>query len=226
MAAAQDDAREKRLVDLFNLERPENRVRHGVDAVLRFEGVDYDFELKSATTKNKNISTVRDLGPGHIAKWRTKHWIMSFFENDKLLYCQYGSPDAMRPWIEEKWNYIKADFQMAAHVPQHITLETMYEIIGKKETYTLEDARRLHKNQMSAQQYQDKMDVEGGYSSLCMLEIFRDRASYVLKRGSTLNNPHISGTYLANWPKIDKDHASELRRLVKTWQATRLPKSP
>ncbi len=46
---AQDDAREKRLIDLFNLERPLNRARHGVDAILRIDGQDVEFELKSIT---------------------------------------------------------------------------------------------------------------------------------------------------------------------------------
>jgi hypothetical protein len=34
----QDDARENRIVDLFNLDRPANRVRHGTDAILRIDG--------------------------------------------------------------------------------------------------------------------------------------------------------------------------------------------
>lgn len=226
MSAAQDDARENRLIDLFNLTRPENRVRHGVDAVLAQDGRDYEFELKSATTKSGNISTVRDLGPDHIAKWRTKHWIMSFFDGDKLLYCQYGSPDAMRPWIESKWDYIKADFELAKHVPQHIDLQTMYDIIGKKDFYSREDAKRLHKSQLSAAEYKEKMDTKDGYTPDRMLDIFRDRARYVLERGSTLNNPHISGSYLSSWPKITKDYASELRRLVKEWQDTKPQKQP
>ena len=215
---AQDDARENRLIDLFNLSQSADRVRHGTDAILKLDDVEYEFELKSATTSKGGISTVRDLGPGHIAKWRTKHWIMAFFEGTKLLYCRYGSPDAMRPWITEKWDYIKADFEMAKHVPTHITLDAMFEIMGKKGIYTKADARKIHKNQMSAAQYDAAQDLEGGYSPARMLDIFKDRARYVIERGSTLNNPHIPAKYLESWPEIRRNHAAELRTLVSAWR--------
>lgn len=215
---AQDDVREKRLIDLFNLRQAPDRVRHGVDAVLKLDGVDYEFELKSATTGKGGISTVRDLGPAHIEKWRGKHWIMAFFDSGSLKYCRYGSPNAMEPWITEKWDYIKADFEMAKHVPAHVTLDTMFEIMGRKGAYTKADARKLHKNQMSAAQYEQYMDLPEGYSPGRMLEIFQDRARYVIERGSTLNNPHISSVYLNSWPIIEEDHASELRRLVMEWR--------
>ena len=218
---AQDDAREDRLIDMFNLLQSPGRARHGTDAILKLEDHEYEFELKSITTKRGGISTVRDLGPDHIAKWRNKHWIMAYFEGQKLLHCRYGSPEAMRPWIEEKWNYIKADFELAKHVPGHIALDTMYEIMGKKQVYTLADAKKLHKNQMKAAEYRSAMDVEGGYSPNCMLSIFRDRARYIIKRGSTLNNPHIPETFLNSWPTIKQDYASELRRLVSEYRNSR-----
>lgn len=215
---AQDDARENRLIDLFNLHQPEDRVRHGVDAVLKLDGVEYEFELKSATTSKGDVGTVRDLGPAHIAKWRGKHWILAFFEAGKLKFCRYGSPLAMEPWISEKWDYIKADFEMARHVPPHITLDTMFGIMGEKTVYTREDAMKLHKKQMTSAAYKSLMDVPGGYSPSRMLEIFRDRARYVIERGSTLNNPKILSKFHATWPVIKEDHAAELRRLVTEWR--------
>ncbi len=218
---AQDDARENKLIDLFNLYQTDDRVRHGTDAILKLENVEYEFELKSATTSKGGISTVRDLGPSHIEKWGGKHWIMAFFEGSKLLYCRYGSPDAMRPWIAEKWDYIKADFEMAKHVPAHITLDTMFGIMGKQDAYTKADARKLHKNQMTAAQYDEAQDIVGGYSPARMLDIFKDRARYVIERGSTLNNPHIPAKYLESWPKIERDHAAELRALVSAWRDAR-----
>jgi hypothetical protein len=124
----------------------------------------------------------------------------------------------MEPWITEKWNYIKADFEMAKHVPAHITLETMFGIMGEKEIYTKGDARKLHKNQMTAAQYDARKDLAEGYSPSRMLEIFKDRARYVIERGSTLNNPHIPAAFLATWPEITHNHASELRTLVSAWR--------
>lgn len=217
--AAQDDARENRLVDLFNLDRPANRVRHGTDAILRLDGHadELEFELKSVTTSKGGLTTVRDFGPDHIEKWKTKHWLVAIYNGDQLESCKYGSPDHMAAWTFEKWEYIRPDFEMAKVVPPLIDLATMIEIIGDKQTYSVEDAKRLHKNQYTVAQYRELMDTGDGYSQEKMLTIFRDRAKYVIERGSTLNNPHIPLSYLEPWPTITRDHASELRRLVNEW---------
>ncbi len=222
----QDDVREKRLIDLFNLSSPANPVRHGTDAVLRIDNVEYEFELKSATTAKGGVSTVRDLGPDHIEKWANQHWIIGFFEGGKLTNCRYGSPDNMAPWINEKWEYIRADFEMAKYVPDHTTLRTMHKILGKKAIYTRADAKKLHKNQLSAARYTELMDIEGGYTPNRMLEIFKDRARYVIKRGSTLNNPHIPLKFFNSWSLITEDHALRLRELVREWAAAAQPPQP
>ena len=223
---AQDDARENRIIDLFSLSRRDDRVRHGTDAVLKMKGVTYEFELKSATTAKGGISTVRDLGPDHTKKWKNKHWIVAFFSSESLQYCQYGSPDDMEPWITDKWKYIKADFEMAKHVPSHIALATMFEIMRKKTSYTKTDARKLHTSQLSAAEYEQKMDTPGGYSPERMLEIFKDRARYVIERGATLNNPHIPAGFFKAWPIIKEDHASQLRAHVATWASSKHTKQP
>lgn len=54
---AQDDVRENRLVDLFNLARPADRSRHGTDATLTIDGQTIEFELKSVTTGRGGVST-------------------------------------------------------------------------------------------------------------------------------------------------------------------------
>jgi hypothetical protein len=223
---AQDDARENRIVDLFNLERPANRVRHGTDAVLTLGKRVFEFELKSVTTAGGSLTTVRDFGPDHIAKWKNKHWLIAVYKGSDILHCKYGSPTAMAPWIEEKWNYIAADFNLAKTLPKLMDLSTMHEIVGDKSVYTLEDAERLQKRQYSAAHYVELMDVfeeaKGrkrgiGYSPARMLQMMKDRARYVIERGSTLNNPHIPATYFADWEQITRNHASRLRELVKEW---------
>jgi len=215
--AAQDDARENRLVDLFNLTRPVNRVRHGTDALLLIDGHELEFELKSVTTAGSGISTVRDFGPGHISKWKNKHWLFSSYDGTNLVSCRYGSPSAMAPWIAKTWEYIRRDFEMAQVIPALITMDTMTGIIGDKPYFSLADAKALQKKQYDAAGYKARMDIKGGYSRERMLELFRDRAKYVIERGSTLNNPHISPDYFKGWPEITKDHASALRALVKEW---------
>ena len=132
---AQDDVRENQLVDLFNLERPKNRVRHGTDAILRIGGKTLEFELKSVTTTKGGLSTVRDLGRNHIEKWRNKHWIIAFYSASRLIRCKYVPPDGMADWIDKIWSYIEPDFQIADCVPPLITLEAMTHVIGKKKVY-------------------------------------------------------------------------------------------
>lgn len=215
---AQDDARENQLVDLFNLEREENRVRHGTDAVLQIDGQTIEFELKSVTTDKGGMSTVRDLGRDHIEKWRSKHWIVAFYnKSGKLIQCKYANPDDMRPWIDRIWAYIEPDFRIADVVPAQITLSQMHAIVGNKAVYSFADAKLLHKMQLRSEQYRNMMDVEGGYSPERMLEIFRDRVSYVIRRGSTLNNPHIPAGYFEHHAPIVKDHSAVLRQLIGEW---------
>jgi hypothetical protein len=223
---AQDDARENRLVDLFNLARPPGRSRSGTDALLSIDDRTIEFELKSVTTAGGSVSTVRDLGPDHIAKWRQKHWIVAFYDELDLLLCKYGSPDDMKAWIDQIWEYIRVDFEMAGLIPDLITGDVMFKIIGNKDLYTPEDARKLHKNQNSRDKYLSLMDRPNGYSYTRMLEIFRDRARYVLRRGATLNNPHIPMAYFENWPTIDSDYAFTLRTLVRNWLASTPPQPP
>ncbi|MFT4954910.1 MAG: hypothetical protein ACI8U3_001284 [Brevundimonas sp.] len=214
--SAQDDVRENRMVDLFNLERPENRTRHGVDAVLRIDGRELEFELKSITTGG-GLTTVRDFGRDHIEKWRTKHWLVSVYTGSDLTLCRYGSPEAMRPWIEGRWEYIRPDFELAKLAPARLTLEDMYAVLGEKAAYTVADARKLHKMQYSAAQYSAAMGDERHITPERMLTIFRDRLRYVIERGSTLNNPKVSPQYLASWPAITSNHAEALRTLVREW---------
>lgn len=224
--AAQDDARENKLVDLFNLTRPANRVRHGTDAILKIDDQELEFELKSVTRVRGGISTVRDLGPDHIRKWKNKHWIVAFYDGDQLSSCRYGSPDDMAPWIATIWDYIRLDFEMAQMAPNLITIDLMHQIIGQKDKYTLSDAKKIHKKQYTEGKYRDLMDIGNGYSPGRMLDIFRDRARYVMERGATLNNPHIPATYFSNWPEINENHAVQLRTLVKAWLAAMGPEWP
>src|SRR5436309_13051493 len=120
----------------------------------------------------------------------------------------------MGPWIEELEAYTAPDFALASKVPDLITLDTLYEILGKSEVYALKDDQRLDKRQMSLQEYRSRMDVPDGYSQDRMLQILRDRCRYLIERGATLNNPHIPGTYFAGWEKITTEPAKRLRELV------------
>lgn len=212
----QDDRREREMRELFGL--LPGGGREGVDAYLKLDGQKIPFELKSTTTSS--FSTVRDLGHDHIEKWRTVHWLFSVYDkNQRIQYSLYGSPAAMEPWIAKMGKYIGPDFMLAELVPNLITMDEVFKIVGKKDLYTLEDARRLHKSQYSMTEYRQQMDKPAGYSQARMLSILRDRCRYIIERGSTLNNPHIPIAYFAGWEKIKNDHAKRLKALVRNAQA-------
>jgi len=212
--AVQDDQRENELRELFELVRDEEEGRSGIDAYLAVGNVRIPFELKSTTASG--VTTVRDFGLDHVVKWTGKHWLIGFYDKHgtELQYSLYGSPQQMAPWIEEKREYISTDIMLADLVPEHLSLDDMRRVCGDKQIYSLSDARRIQKQQYKAAEYRAKMDVSDGYSPERMLEIVRDRSRYLILRGSTLNNPHIPGSYFRQWPRITEDHAATLRRMV------------
>jgi hypothetical protein len=103
---------------------------------------------------------------------------------------------------------------LANLVPAKINLQDMYSIVGKKAVYTYNDAKAIQKLQYKKEKYLKLQDLESGYSPKIMLEIIKDRAQYLIKRGSTLNNPHIPFRYFNGWTKITENHAQQLRIMV------------
>ncbi|MCL3863005.1 hypothetical protein [Actinotalea sp. K2] len=218
----QDDAREQQMIDKFNLVVAAGRGRSDVDAVLELEELEepLPFELKSTTSKS--VSTVRDFGPQHIAKWRDMHWLFAFYDKagSRLLSCRYASPADMAPWIAEKERYVLPDLILAQRAPQLVTDEVLVQVLGDRARYEIAEARSIMKNQWSAAQYVDNADLDSsGYSKARMVELLRERCGYVIRRGATLNNPHIPGPYLDGLPVIEKDHAARLRVLVRAYLA-------
>jgi hypothetical protein len=208
----QDDIRESAMRELFGLYKDESEGRSGVDAYLDIDGKIIPFELK--TTSKGSVTTVRDFGLEHIKKWKDQHWLIGFFVGGREYY-KYGSPKMMSPWIQEKQKYIAPDFKLANFAAAKLDLNDMYRILERKEKYTYEDAKRLHKMQYTKEEYINLQDLDGGYSPHRMLDIMKDRAKYLIERGSTLNNPHVPFKYFNDWVEITENHAEELKRLVK-----------
>ncbi len=219
----QDDRRETEMRNLFGLEELDGAGRGGTDAILRLSGESVPddlrgtivhFELKS-TTKG-SVTTVRDFGPDHLEKWRTRHWLVGFYDprGERLQHSCYGSPAAMSPWIEEKAEYVRRDFELASMAPEYLTLGDLYALMGKAESYSIEQAKLLQKKQLSAAAYLERADLENAYSPEAMLGLLRERCAYLIRRGSTLNNPHISPSYFADFEKITEKHSERLLELV------------
>lgn len=208
----QDDDREHAMRQLFQLDKDDAEGRSGIDAHLDINGVRLPFELK--TTSKGSVTTVRDFGYDHIEKWQDKHWLIGFFVKGREYY-KYGSPAMMKPWINTKEEYIRPDFEIANIASEKIGIEDMHQILGKKSVYSYDDARKLQKKQYTKEQYYNLQDQKNGYSPERMLEITRERARYLVKRGSTLNNPHIPFSYFKDWEEITTNHAQRLRELVR-----------
>ena len=210
----QDDVREEAMRALFDLYKNDDEGRDGIDAHLNIDGRSVPFELK--TTSTGAVTTVRDFGPDHIEKWKDKHWLIGFFIKGREYY-HYGSPSMMQNWIKSKEEYIMPDFMLAEIAPQNLCIDDLYHIIGKKVSYSFEDARKLQKKQYNKDKYIKLQDFENGYSPKRMLEILQDRAKYLVERGSTLNNPHIPYSYFDGWQEITDNHAQVLRELVREY---------
>lgn len=227
--AVQDDVREREMRTLFNLVRPQEYGRADIDPVLELEGStvpqplrgrQIPFELKSATGGKPDISTVRDFGLHHIQKWRPLHWIFGVYDRNArgdlvLQYCLYASPAQMAPWFDQMAAYISADVRLSEYVPELITMDLLRAILRDAPEFSRVDARRLMKNQYGRAQYEAAADLPGRrYSPNAMLQMLRERCGYLIRRGSTLNNPHIPASYFAGWEHIERNHAARLRELV------------
>jgi len=212
--AVQDDARETELIELFKL-RPGGEGRSGVDAYLDHDSKALPFELKSST--DGSVTTVRDFGMEHVQKWKDKHWLIGIYDKPgvELEYTLYGSPEMMADWIEEKAQYIAPDLAIA-DISSHVDLSAVVAItFGEKDSYSMDEARSLYKKQFKVSEYESFADLpEYRFSASRMNELAQRRLSYLIARGSTLNNPHIPKSYFSGWYKIVDNHEETLRHLV------------
>jgi hypothetical protein len=226
----QDDERERELVRMFNLEWDSAHQRAGVDAELKLDvdGVSYKFEVEVKSTTGSTVSTARDVSMEHIQKWRRKLFIIGFYSRDarrpELLSCLCLTPTEMEPWIATIEAKIVVDFKLALRASRRLQIEDLHEICGTQSTYSLEDAKRLHRQQWTSDQYAAALDVrignESRMSDTKMLEILQLRSKYIAERGATLNNPHITKSHLDKYLSTDRvatgpNWASGIRRIAR-----------
>ncbi|MCZ0943215.1 MAG: hypothetical protein OXJ53_09175 [Gammaproteobacteria bacterium] len=128
-------------------------------------------------------------------------------------------PDAMEAWIGKVESYVRPDFALGERVAEKLDREDLDIICGRKDTYDLVDAQALMKRQWSKARYASEMDVHQGYTPAKMLEILKQRARYVIQRGSTLNNPHIPKSFFSRFDDLALDvHGMDLRVLREATQ--------
>ena len=191
--AVQDDKRETEMRELVGLRSGEGR--SGIDAYFDFvaSGRRYAAPIELKSTTVGSVSTARDVGPEHIEKWRSRVWLIGFYDSggatlERMLAL---GPGEMEPWISRIESYIAPDFHIGERAAMKLGIDDLHVICGEKSIYTLEDAKALYKRQWSERDYRSEMDLRNGYSPRRMLRVLRLRARYLSDRGSTLNNPRI-----------------------------------
>ncbi|UCV01008.1 hypothetical protein [Acidovorax radicis] len=210
----QDDERERELVRMFNLNWDPAHQRAGVDAVLDVEvnGENFRFDVEVKSSTGTTVSTARDVGMDHIKKWRRMLFVIGFYSKEarrpELQHCLCLTPVDMEPWIASIEAKISIDFKLALWASRRLLVEDLYEVCGEQESYSIEDAKRLHKQQWTADEYQAALDlvVDGKprISPQRMLEILQLRLQYIAQRGATLNNPHITKTHLSSFEETNR----------------------
>lgn len=225
----QDDERERELVRVFNLDWDSAHQRGGVDAILdvEIEGKNYQFEVEVKSTTGTTVSTARDVGMDHIQKWRRKIFVIGYYTKEarrpELKSCLCLTPLDMEPWIASIEQKISTDFKIALRASCLLTEADLFEVCGQKASYSLKDAKKLHKKQWTKDQYDAALDMfeneKKKISKLKMLEILQLRAKYIAERGATLNNPHITKTHLDTFLGTtrevkDTSGASSIRAIV------------
>lgn len=210
----QDDERERELVRMFNLDWDPAHQRAGVDAVLDVDvdGQSHRFEVEVKSSTGSTVSTARDVGMEHIQKWRRKLFVIGFYSKEarrpELQHCLCLTPIDMEPWIASIEAKILIDFKLALRASRRLVLADLFEVCGEQDTYSLGDAKRLHKQQWTADEYVAALDVDLGaerrISQAKMLEILQLRSKYIAERGATLNNPHVTKTHLDTFAGSDR----------------------
>jgi hypothetical protein len=210
----QDDERERELVRMFNLDWDPAHQRAGVDALLAIEvdGRPLSFEVEVKSTTGATVSTARDVGMEHIEKWRRKLFVIGFYSREarrpELQRALCLTPLDMEPWIASVEARIEVDFRLAALASRRLDRSDLFELCGERASYSIADAKRLHKQQWTAEQYGAAADLaEGGERRLspdAMLEVLRLRSKYIAERGATLNNPHITKAHLDAFAGTDR----------------------
>jgi hypothetical protein len=102
----------------------------------------------------------------HIQKWRRKLFVIGFYSKEarrpELQHCLRLTPIDMEPWIASIEAKILIDFKLALRASRRLVLADLFEVCGEQETYSLEDAKRLHKQQWTADEYAAALDVGFG----------------------------------------------------------------
>jgi hypothetical protein len=230
----QDDERERELVRLFNLDWDPAHQRAGVDATLsvHMDGREVGVDVEVKSTTGATVSTARDVGMEHVAKWRHKMFVVGFYSRDarrpELQTSLCLTPTDMKPWIDTIEAKVALDDRIARRASAGLLVDDVVDVCGAKPSYSIDDARAVLRQQWSAEQYEACADLAPAvgpkaFSAAAMLIVLKARALYIARRGSTLNNPHITSRHLAPFfgtdSEVRADWAARIRAIARQWLA-------
>jgi hypothetical protein len=214
--APQDDSREQDMLRVFGLRQISESSRGDNDAFLDLDGMETQaFELKSSTTSN--LVTARDFSLEHIKEWRTKHVLGSFYDKggNAILWSLLIPNLFLNEWLDEQVEYIRCDVEIIEVLSSEVTSEMAQKVIrsifGERESFTEEDLKKVLKRQITSGEYSQYLSSGPNAEKLCSLDsmekAIRSRTQYLLNRGTSRNNPHISD----GWIKRIIERDSRLR---------------
>lgn len=203
--APQDDSREQDMLRVFGLRQETGSSRGDNDAFLDLGGKQAQcLELKSSTTTN--LVTARDFSMQHILDWRSKHVLGSFYDKggNTIRWSLLIPNVILKEWLDEQAAYIHCDISILESLVEEVSQEMVRQIrisvFGEKEHYTLQELKRLLKQQINKEAYLEFLDVEMDGERLCspgqMDFAIIQRTKYLLNRGTSRNNPHISDGWI------------------------------
>jgi hypothetical protein len=122
----------------------------------------------------------------------------------------YGSPRMMREWLDDEVAYIEPDILLSKLIPPKVDDEAVSVLFGDKVVITYSEMSKVMKDRWNANAalgrpnlYRLNADINCGksskdhlYSRGAALKAVRDRAEYLLDRGTTVNNRKIAHRYV------------------------------
>jgi hypothetical protein len=211
----QDDQRERSMVLALGLQSRPDRARHEEDAHLDvlIDGQTRRllFECKSSP-ENQDFGTGRDTGLRKLEQWGGYHFVFGWFvaRDNMPIRMWYGSPRIMRKWLDDEIAYIEPDILLSNLIPSRVDSEAVRVLFGEQEQISYSEMHKVMKDSWNAKAaigrpdlYALNADLHRGrsrqdylYSREAALKALRDRAAYLLDRGTTVNNRKIPCRYV------------------------------
>lgn len=231
--APQDDSREQDMLRVFGLRQETASSRGDNDAFFDINGKPTQcLELKSTTTSS--LVTARDFSMQHIMEWRSKHILGSFYDKggNNIIWSILIPNAFLNMWLDAQLEYIRCDIiileAIGDCITEEITKRLRVAMFGEKELYSEEDLKSLLKQQIRRSDYREFLDKDDNGEMKCSGKnvdaAIRLRTQYLLNRGTSRNNPHISSTWINaiiekdSRLRLDHPHGDYLR--PKEWLHT------